>query len=98
MIIIHAGFQIKPDEEAAFLTEIRSLIQESRSESGNISYDLMKDTEHDHAYTMVEVWKDAEAVGSHNASDHFQAFVSKAPQYLSAPLSIKSFEGNERSN
>ncbi len=42
-------------------------------------------------YTMVEVWKDEEAVASHNTSEHFTSFVSKAVQFLTAPLNIKSF-------
>lgn len=42
---------------------------------------------------MVEVWKDEAAVASHNTSEHFTSFVSKAPQFLTAPLNIKVFSG-----
>lgn len=42
---------------------------------------------------MVEVWKDEEAVASHNTSEHFTSFVSKAKQYLTAPLDIKAYNG-----
>ncbi|WP_335872265.1 putative quinol monooxygenase [Bacillus sp. 2205SS5-2] len=95
MIIIHAGFQINPVKEQAFLEEIRSLVDASRAEEGNISYDLMKDTEKNHVYMMVEAWKDGAAVESHNSSDHFKAFVEKAPDYLSAPLDVNVYEGNQ---
>ena len=44
-------------------------------------------------YTMVEVWKDEAAVASHNTSEHFTSFVSKAKQYLTAPLDIKAYNG-----
>lgn len=94
MIIIHARFQVVPAKEKAFLDEIRPLIAESRAESGNIAYDLMKDTEQDHVYTMVEVWKDAEAVGHHNTSGHFTGFVSKAPEFLAAPLAVNSYQAS----
>ena len=96
MILIHAQFQVQADKEQAFLEEIRILITDSRNENGNVSYDLMKDTEKEYVYTMVEVWQDMNSVEIHNKSDHFTSFVSKAPEYLAAPLSVKIYEGNER--
>ncbi|MFD1175793.1 putative quinol monooxygenase [Paenibacillus puldeungensis] len=42
---------------------------------------------------MIEQWKDQEAVAAHNASSHFQSFVAKAPQYLTAPLQVEAFVG-----
>ncbi|AWB43735.1 antibiotic biosynthesis monooxygenase [Paenibacillus sp. CAA11] len=93
MIIIHAGFQLQADQEQAFLKEIAPLIQASRQEAGNISYQLFKSVDQELAYTMVEVWKDQAAVASHNASEHFTAFTAKAGQFLAAPLDIKAFNG-----
>ncbi|MCQ6333993.1 MULTISPECIES: putative quinol monooxygenase [Bacillus cereus group] len=93
MIIIHAIFQVDPAKQQSFLEEIQPLLHGSREESGNISYDLYKDTEKDSVYTMVEVWKDEAAVASHNTSEHFTSFVSKAPQFLTAPLNIKVYNG-----
>lgn len=93
MIIIHAGFKVNAEKENDFLNEIRSLVAASRAESGNISYDLMKDTEQDGVYTMVEVWESAEAVAAHNSSEHFTSFVGKATQFMAAPLQVKMFDG-----
>lgn len=93
MIIIHAVFQVDGEKQGEFLEEIKPLIAASREESGNISYDLCKDTEKENVFIMVEVWKDAEAVASHNQSEHFTAFVKKAPHFLTAPLDVKTFEG-----
>lgn len=91
MIIIHAGFQVKTDLEQEFLKEIKPLIEASRAEQGNVSYDLLKDTEKAGAYTMVEQWKDMDAVQTHNQADHFTAFMAKAPQYMAAPTEVKLF-------
>ncbi|WP_273854059.1 putative quinol monooxygenase [Guptibacillus spartinae] len=95
MFIIHAGFHINPAKEEEFLKEVRSVIEASRSEEGNISYDLLKDTETEHVYTMVEVWKDGAAVESHNKSSHFTSFVGKAPEFLTAPLDLKIYTGDK---
>lgn len=94
MIIIHAHLQVKPDQEQAFLEEMKTLLLPlSRAEEGNISYDLMKNTEKEHHYTMVELWKDAEATASHNTSAHFTAFVQKASVFMAAPMDLKVFNG-----
>lgn len=93
MIIIHAIFQVDPAKQQSFLEEIQPLLHGSREESGNVSYDLYIDTEKESVYTMVEVWKDEAAVASHNTSEHFTSFVSKAPQFLTAPLDIKVYSG-----
>ncbi|WP_342543003.1 putative quinol monooxygenase [Paenisporosarcina sp. FSL H8-0542] len=96
MFIIHAEFQVQVEKEQAFLEEIHPLITASRAESGNVSYDLMKDIEKENLYTMVEVWQDMNAVESHNKSDHFTSFSSRAAEYLAGPLNVKIYEGNER--
>lgn len=93
MIIIHAEMQVNREVEAEFLESVQELIETSRAESGNVSYKLLKDTGKDDTYLMVEQWKDQEAVEAHNASSHFQAFVAKAPQYLTAPLNVQAFIG-----
>jgi quinol monooxygenase YgiN len=93
MIIIHATFHINPAKQDTFLNEIQPLIVASKAESGNISYNLQKDTENENIYTMVEVWQDLQAVASHNSSEHFTVFVSKAKDFLTAPLDVKAFEG-----
>lgn len=93
MIIIHATFHIQPAKKDLFLKEMQPLIAASRAENGNISYNLLKDTENENVFNMEEVWQDQQAFSLHNASEHFTAFVSKAEDLLTAPLDIQSFEG-----
>lgn len=93
MIIIHANLQIKPDQEQAFLEEAKTLLAASRAEEGNVSYDLMKSTEQENQFTMIEVWKDIEATTIHNTSEHFTAFTKKAATFMAAPMGLKVFSG-----
>jgi len=93
MIIIHANLQVKPDQEQLFLEEMKTLLPLSRAEEGNISYELLKNIEKNHHYTMVELWKDVEATASHNTSAHFTAFVQKASVFMAAPMDLKVFSG-----
>lgn len=93
MLIIHANLQVKPDQEQAFLEASQTLIQASRVEAGNISYDLKKSTDQDQHYTMVEIWQDAAAVEAHNTSAHFTAFVGQAQAFMAAPMDVNVFNG-----
>lgn len=93
MIIIHAEMKVNREVDTEFLESVQELIDSSRAEAGNVSYKLLKDTNQDDVYLMIEQWKDQEAVEAHNASSHFQAFVAKAPQYLTAPLHAQAFIG-----
>jgi quinol monooxygenase YgiN len=93
MIIIHATLQVNQDKKVEFLQEVQPLIAATRAESGNISYRLLNDTEEENVFTMVEIWEDLQAVSQHNSSEHFTAFIAKAKEFLSAPLTAKIFEG-----
>ena len=95
MIIIHAGLQINPAKEEAFLNEVATLIKEARKEEGNLSYTLTKEIEKESTYKMIEAYEDMAAVDKHNQSAHFQAFVGKAPEYLVAPLDVKVYDATE---
>lgn len=93
MIIVHAHLQVKLDLEQEFLEEVKTLLQATRAEEGNIAYDLMKSTEQEGHYTIVELWRDVEATQFHNTSEHFTTFMQKAPMYMAAPSDIKVFNG-----
>ncbi|GGO00873.1 putative quinol monooxygenase [Saccharibacillus kuerlensis] len=95
MIIIHATFHVNPAKEETFLNEMKSLVAGSQAEEGNIVYDLHKAVGQDNVYTMVEVWRDQEATAVHNKTEHFTKFVASASEYLTAPLEVKAFTGEE---
>lgn len=50
-------------------------MEKSRAEEGNVSYSLNRGLEDPTAFAFVEVWADQQALDSHNASTHFNAFV-----------------------
>ncbi|GED54831.1 MULTISPECIES: putative quinol monooxygenase [Brevibacillus] len=93
MIIIHATMHVNPEKTETFLQEIQPLIEASRAEAGNISYNLYQSAEKENTFLMAEVWKSPDAVASHNQSDHFKAFTAKAQEFLSAPLQVDLYQG-----
>ncbi|AIQ15745.1 monooxygenase [Paenibacillus sp. FSL H7-0357] len=93
MIIIHALMQVNPEREEQFLAEAKTLLAATHEEEGNLSYELYKHAAQENVYIMVETWRDAAAVGSHNTSPHFTGFAAKAGEFLTAPLDVKVYNG-----
>ncbi|GKU81954.1 putative quinol monooxygenase [Niallia sp. NCCP-28] len=95
MIIIHATMTVKEDKQEKFMQEVQQLIEDTKKEAGNITYQLLKNISETNVYTMVEVWKDMEAVALHNTSEHFVSFTQKAPNFLAAPLQVDLYDGKK---
>lgn len=95
MIIIHARMSVKPANKEEFLQEIEAVIEASRAEAGNNSYDLFQDPKETTNFVMVENWKDMEAVQTHNTSSHFQKFIAAAKEMLSTPLQADVYQAEK---
>lgn len=65
-----------------------NLVNESRKESGNISYDFYEEIESPLKFTFIECWKDQQAIDIHNASSHFISFGEKASSLFDGALDI----------
>lgn len=58
------------------------LIAASRSEEGNIAYDLYEDVNEANAFCFIEKWKDPEAIAAHNASSHFREWMACKAEFV----------------
>jgi quinol monooxygenase YgiN len=68
------------EAKAAFQKELEEIfhavVDETRKEAGNVSYELHQDITNPLKYTILEVWKSQDAIDEHNESVHFKAFVA----------------------
>lgn len=71
---IIATIVVKAEYETEVLTALHHIVDATRKEDGNVSYDLHKNTVTPLEYTILEVWKSQEAIDLHNASKHFDEF------------------------
>lgn len=71
---IIATIIVKAEYEKEVLTAFHNVVDATRKEEGNISYDLHKNITTPSEYTILEVWKSQEAIDLHNASIHFDQF------------------------
>lgn len=91
MIAIEAKLEVQPAKRQEFLEATKTLIEGSRMEAGNISYDLFQSIEDENIFMMIEKWEDQAAIESHNTSAHFGQFVAFAQTALAKPLDVQSF-------
>ena len=71
---IVATIIVKSEYEKEVLTALHNVVDTTRKEEGNISYDLHKNITTPSEYTILEVWKSQKAIDLHNASIHFDKF------------------------
>lgn len=95
MIIIHATMTIDSAKETLFLNEMTTLLDASRAEEGNISYNLTKQTDKENEFKMIEIWEDMSAVSKHNTSAHFTSFFEKSKDFLIAPLQVSVYDATK---
>ena len=88
MITIVAKCSTKAGKADDLVNLARDLVQASRSEAGNVSYDFYADIGDPEKFTFVEVWKDQAAIEFPNNTSHFQGFVEKAGPLFAGPLDI----------
>ncbi|WP_099466545.1 putative quinol monooxygenase [Konateibacter massiliensis] len=95
MIIVIANVQVKEGNGEKFVSAAQNCINETRKENGNISYNLLSNTEDKCNYTFVEEWESKESLDTHMKTEHFGSFGAAIQDLLAQPLDIAVYEGNK---
>ncbi|MDR1632199.1 MAG: antibiotic biosynthesis monooxygenase [Dysgonamonadaceae bacterium] len=74
-LTIVATITMKPEFKAEILNAVKTVVDATRKEPGNIFYDVFEDVKNPLKLTFIETWKSQSAIDSHNNSAHFKAFV-----------------------
>ncbi|MDV2481889.1 antibiotic biosynthesis monooxygenase [Methanoculleus sp. Wushi-C6] len=88
MITIVAKCTVKPEKIDEFMKIALDLVDASRGEEGNVSYDLYADLANPAKFTFIEAWKDRAAIDAHNGTPHFKGFGERAGPLFAGPLDI----------
>lgn len=73
-LIIVAHVTVYPEYQDVVETAFKAVVEGTRKEPGNTSYDLYQHVDNPLKYTLIEVWKSQAAIDIHNQTDHFQQF------------------------
>jgi quinol monooxygenase YgiN len=73
-LTIVANVTVYPEFKDEILHAIETVVEATRKEEGNISYDVFEDVTNPQRFTFIENWQSQSAIASHNASAHFVEF------------------------
>lgn len=82
ILTAHTG---KSDELRMLLA---GLVDPSRSEAGNLRYDLLQERNNPGRFVLDELYEDDHAVELHHATDHFQNYLSRISELATRNLMI----------
>jgi quinol monooxygenase YgiN len=88
MFIIVAKSNLKPGNAEIFKATAKPLIDGSRAEAGNISYDLFEDVKNPNVLTFIEKWKDDAAIEFHNNTPHFTQTIVKLAALVDGEMDV----------
>ena len=71
-----AVFSIKEECREDLLKSFKQVVDETRKESGVISYVLHQDTKDSLKYVMLETWKSKDALATHEDTAHFKKLIA----------------------
>lgn len=75
MIFVVSKSIVKADKIAEYKQQVVRLIEETRKESGCISYDLCQDIDNSNILTFIEKWESKQHLDAHMKTAHFMEIV-----------------------
>lgn len=81
MIKIVLKFKLKPGVKEEYLQVMSELLTKTRQEDGCLAYDLFEDAKDPLTLSLIEEWRDDEALRLHNETEHFTRIVPKLREY-----------------
>jgi quinol monooxygenase YgiN len=89
VIYVVATLTIKPETRAEFIAAATACIAGTRTEPGNIAYDLHESVTDPTKMVFVEQWENAEALVPHRGMEHMKTFGRVAVKCMAAPPKIE---------
>lgn len=72
-----ALLKARPGKEGELVALLRGLASNSRSEPGNLRWDLWQDQHDETTFIIDELYRDIDSVQAHRATPHFRNYASR---------------------
>lgn len=86
-----AHLRAQEGKEAELEEVLKGLIEPTRAEPGNVSYELLASTDDDGSFTFVEEYESGDALDAHLESSHVQAALARLPELLADELDLRTY-------
>jgi quinol monooxygenase YgiN len=88
LVTVIATLKAKSGREDELRAALISLVEPTRSEDGNVNYDLYESPEQPGLFYFYENWRSLDALGKHAQSPAMQAAMAKTGELLDGPPTI----------
>lgn len=92
MIIVKGSIPVKPEDREEAVALMRELAEASRCEQGCLAYEIYLSVEEPETLVLWQQWSSVEALESHFASDHVDAFLDIIPDYIDGQVTSARFD------
>ena len=88
---IVARVEVLPGKEEAFKKVAQGVIEGTRKEAGNLSYNLYQNTSFPTMFLFYEEYKDEAAMDTHASSVYFKTFAAGIKDLLAKDMVIETY-------
>ena len=85
MLIVHVHIRVKPEFVDAFRQATLANARQSVKEAGIARFDLLQQADDSARFTLVEVYRTAEAPARHRETEHYQIWRDTAEEMMAEP-------------
>lgn len=78
--------RVQPGKRAEFLRAFRINFDGTRSEPGNIRFDLLCDPDDENCFSIYEIFRDAAALDQHRLTEHYKTSMAIIAPTLAAEV------------
>ncbi|MDH3261975.1 MAG: antibiotic biosynthesis monooxygenase [Acidimicrobiia bacterium] len=86
-----AHLRAQEGKGAALGEALKGLIDPTRAEPGNISYELLASLDDERNFTFVEEYQDGDALDAHMKSPHVAAAMAAMPELVEGGLDMRTY-------
>ena len=89
-VIVLAHVDVAPNPQVAVM--LKDLAEASRKEPGNVRFDVVQHTMRANHFTVLEVWRDQQALDSHVSSPHTRQYRDTLQPMTGSPLDERVYK------
>ncbi|MDH3397837.1 MAG: antibiotic biosynthesis monooxygenase [Acidimicrobiia bacterium] len=86
-----AHLRAQEGKGAALGEALKGLVDPTRAEPGNISYELLASLDDERNFTFVEEYQDGDALDAHMKSPHVAAAMAAMPELVEGGLDMRTY-------
>lgn len=92
MIVYAVHVRVIPDREQDFIEATKRNHEGTRTEPGNIRFDVLQSADDPTSFMLYEVYESAEAVTAHKETAHYHAWREAVADWMAEPRRGEKFD------